>query len=148
MIAIQSNKKLQFPPASVGFVRMEIDLIQNKPKEEVYELRIIDTCFDYGFEKILKQTYVPQINVEPTEDDYEDVEVEIVLCKNTRFKIYSYEYLRQLSQIIPSSKANNEIDRINDLFRKVLLLITQMECSQNISGEGKGMYFSEATDWE
>ena len=51
MIAIKSNKKLQFPPASVGYVTMEIDLIQNKPKEELYELRIIDTCTDSVIEK-------------------------------------------------------------------------------------------------
>jgi hypothetical protein len=148
MIAIQSNRKLQFPPASVGFVRMEIDLIQNKPKEEVYDLRIIDTCFEIATERRLKQSYVQQENVEPTEDDYEDVEIEVVLGKNTRFKTYSYDQLRQMSQAIPNSNADNEIDRINELFSNGLLLITQMECSQNISGEGKGMYFSEATDWE
>lgn len=55
MIAIQSNKKLQFPPANVGYVKMEIDLIQNKPIEEVYEIRIIDTCFDIVLEKQLKK---------------------------------------------------------------------------------------------
>lgn len=148
MIAIQSNKKLQFPPASVGFVRMEIDLIQNKPKEEVYELRIIDTCFEYGTERRLKLSYVQQENVDPTEDDYEDVEIEVVLGKNTRFKTYSYDELKQMSQIIPTSNADNEIDQINGLFKNGLLFITQMECSQNISGEGKGMYFSQTTDWE
>ena len=44
MIAIKSTKKLQFPPASIGYVTMEIDLVQNKPKEEVYELRIVEEC--------------------------------------------------------------------------------------------------------
>ena len=52
MVAIQSTKKLQFPPASVGYVKMEIDLIQNKPSEEIYEVRIVDTCFDNVKEEI------------------------------------------------------------------------------------------------
>ena len=34
-------------------------------------------------------------------------------------------------------------ENINELFRKGLLLITQMECQK-----GEGMYFSEAQDWE
>ena len=51
IIAIKSNKKLQFPPTSIGYVVMEIDLIQNKPKEGIYELRIVDRCVEDVLEK-------------------------------------------------------------------------------------------------
>ncbi|HAT77707.1 MAG TPA: hypothetical protein DCS19_13030 [Flavobacterium sp.] len=146
--AIQSNKKLQFPPASVGYVKMEIDLIQNKPTLERYELRIVDTCFDYVLEKQLKKGYVSQEDIEPTDDDYEDVEVIKILGTNTRFKHYSYDELRQLSQMLPNVEYDNEIDKINALFQLGLLITTQGECVQGISGEGLGMYFSKSTDWE
>ena len=36
----------------------------------------------------------------------------------------------------------------NKLFQKGLLIIIQSECQQGISGEGKGMYFSEINDWQ
>lgn len=157
MIAIQSNKKLQFPPASVGYVRMEIDLIQNKPIEEVYELRIIDTCFDIVLEKQLKKDYIPKITeeepitlMEPIEQDYEEVETIKVLGTNTRLKRYTYNELKQLSTKlnVDFSDKSLALQNINQLFQKGLLIITQTECQQGISGEGKGMYFSEINDWE
>jgi hypothetical protein len=156
MIAIQSNKKLQFPPANVGYVKMEIDLIQNKPIEEVYELRIIDTCFDIVLEKQLKPDYVPQVTtedpitlIEPTPTDYIDVEVAKVLATTTRLKQYTYSQLKELSlnlNVDFSDKALT-LQNINELFKKGLLLTTQMECQQGISGENKGLYFSEIIDW-
>lgn len=157
MIAIQSNKKLQFPPASIGYVRMEIDLIQNKPIEEVYELRIIDTCFDIVLEKQLKKDYIPKITkeepialIEPTKEDYEEVEVIKVLNTHTRFKKYTYNELKQLSikLNVDFSDKSLALQNINQLFQKGLLIIAQTECQQGISGEGKGMYFSEINDWE
>lgn len=157
MIAIQSNKQLQFPPANVGYVRMEIDLIQNKPNEGVYELRIIDTCFEKIITQKLKPSYVPQyttdeppILIEPLPTDYEDIETEKVLEKHTRFKKYGYEDLKQLAQSlnIDFSDTLLTVENINSLFREGLLLVTQGECQAGISGVGKGMYFSEVTDWE
>ena len=161
MIVIQSKRKLQFPPASIGYIRMEIDLIQNKPNEQLYILRIVDTCFEMVIEKRLKASVQEELSVPPTntstprgeltEDDYEKVEVEKVLGTNIRFKTYTYEQLRQLSQMLSNVSFANEnafIDNINEVFREGLLLTTQSECMKGISGEGKGMYFSEAQDWE
>jgi hypothetical protein len=157
MIAIQSNKKLQFPPASVGYIKMEIDLIQNKPNEEVYELRIIDTCFDKVLEKRLKKDFVtkttkkpPTSLIEPTEKDYEDVEVVKVLATNVRLKQYPYSSLKELASVVRVDFSENTLvlDNINELFKKGLLITAQLECQQGISGEGKGMYFSEINDWE
>ena len=142
MIAIQSNKKLQFPPASIGYVTIEIDLIQNKPKEEVYELRIVDTCTDVVIEK------TPVLNMQG-EIEEEEKEVVKVLGTNFRYKSYTYQELTQLGQILNIDASNfpSLIDYINELFKQGLLVTTQQECQEGISGEGKGMYFSEAQDW-
>ena len=142
MIAIQSNKKLQFPPASIGYVTMEIDLIQNKPNDEVYELRIIDTCTDVVIEK----TFVPNIQGEIEEQEKEVVKI---LGTNIRSKSYTYQELSQLGQILNLNISNfpSLTDYINELFRQGLLITTQQECQKGISGEGRGMYFSEIQDW-
>jgi hypothetical protein len=142
MIAIQSKVKLQFPPACVGFVKMEIDLIQNKPSEEVYEIRIIDTCFEIinGEQEVL----------ENGEFVKKQVEVEKILGTNTRLKKYAYAELIGIGKMLNIDFSDNSktIENINELFSKGLLLITQSECQQGISGEGKGMYFSNVQDWE
>ena len=157
MIAIQSNKKLQFPPASVGYVKMEIDLIQNNIREQTYTVRIVDTCFEKIIENRLKSTYVEQYTttepitlIEPTEEDYEDVEIIKVLETVTRFTPYSYAKLKQLATFLNVDFSNNNmtVENINELFRQGLLVTTQMECQQGISGPGKGMYFGEINDWE
>ena len=143
MIAIKSTKKLQFPPASIGYVTMEIDLVQNKPKEEVYELRIVDTCTDVVIEK------TPVLNIQG-EIEEEEKEVVKVLGTNVRSKIYTYQELSQLGQILKLNVSDfpSLTDYINELFRQGLLITTQQECQKGISGEGRGMYFSEAQDWE
>ena len=142
MIAIKSTKKLQFPPASIGYVTMEIDLIQNKPNDEVYELRIIDTCTDVVIEK----TFVPNIQGEIEEQEKEVVKI---LGTNIRSKSYTYQELSQLGQILNLNISNfpSLTDYINELFRQGLLITTQQECQKGISGEGRGMYFSEIQDW-
>ena len=142
MVAIQSNKKLQFPPASVGFVKMEIDLIQNKPSEELYELRIVDTCFDNVKEEVETLNEKEEV-VKSTIDTVK------VLGTNVRLKQYAYTQLKELAiQLnVDFSDNNLTLENINELFREGLLLTTQLECQQGISGEGKGMYFSEIQDW-
>lgn len=143
MIAIQSTKKLQFPPASVGYITMEIDLIQNKPKEKLYELRIIDTCTDDVIEKVS----VP--NEDGTGLEEKELNVTKILGTNVRFKTYTYDELSMLGKILQLNVLDfpSLTDYINELFRQGLLITTQQECQKGISGEGKGMYFSEAQDW-
>ena len=142
MIAIQSNKKLQFPPASVGFIKMEINLIQNKPSEELYELRIIDTCFDNVKEEIETLNEKGEI-VKSTVDTVK------VFGTNVRIKVYPYAQLKQLATQLNVDFSDNTLtlENINELFREGLLLTTQLECQQGISTPGRGMYFSEAQDW-
>ena len=143
MIAIQSNKKLMFPPASVGFIKMEIDLIQNKPSEGIYEIRIVDSCIYTITETI------PSLELDGASGENQ-VETTKVLASTIRFKTYTYEWLNQLGNLlqIHITDFSSSTDYINELFRKGLLLITQQECQQGISMPGKGMYFSEAQDWE
>lgn len=144
MIAIKSNKKLQFPPSSMGYVTMEIDLIQNKPKEKVYEIRITDTCSD----NVLEKVYIPK----PDSMDFEEKEEEVlkILGKTTRTKTYTYDELSMLGENLQLNVLDypSLTDYINELFRQGLLITTQQECQKGISCEGRGMYFSEAQDWE
>ena len=121
---------------------MEIDLVQNKPKEEVYELRIVDTCFDNVQEEI-------DVLNQEGELVKEVRDIVKVFGTNVRFKTYTYQELRQLGQTLNLDTSNfpSSIDYINELFKQGLLFITQQECQEGISGEGKGMYFSEAQDW-
>ena len=142
MVAIQSNKKLQFPPASVGYVKMEIDLIQNKPSEELYEVRIVDTCFDNVKEEIETLNEKGEL-VKEVKDTVK------VFGTNVRLKVYPYAQLKQLATQLNVDFSDNTLtlENINELFREGLLLTTQLECQQGISTPGKGMYFSEAQDW-
>ena len=142
MIAIQSNKKLMFPPASVGFIKMEIDLIQNKPSEGLYEIRIVDSCIDITTETI------PLLESDGTPVENQ-VETTKVLASTTRFKTYTYEQLNQLGNLLQINITDfpSLTDYINELFRRGLLLTTQQECERGLSVPGKGMYFSEAQDW-
>lgn len=139
-IAIKSNKDLMFPPSYRGIVTTEIDLIQNKPAHEVYELRIIDTCTKQVEEEIEK------FNPETQQTETKTVSVTKVLgAPVTRLKQYSYEQLEQLSVALNLKQSDFEhyTDYINELFTQGLLIITQQECAA-----GQGMYFSEAQDWE
>ena len=79
----------------------------------------------------------------------EEKEVVKVLGTNFRYKSYTYQELSQLGQTLNLDASNfpSLIDYINELFKQGLLVTTQQECQEGISGEGKGMYFSEAQDW-
>lgn len=139
-IAIKSNKDLMFPPSYRGIVTTEIDLIQNKPAHEVYELRIIDTCTKQVEEEI------ENFNPETQQTETKTVTITKVLgTPVTRLKSYKYAELGQLSAVLNLNTEDFETqtDYINELFRQGLLITTQQECEA-----GSGMYFSEASDWE
>lgn len=144
MIAIQSNKELYFPDGK-GFVKMEMDLITNKPYSESYEMRIVDSCYKEVEEEY---TEIPDGETEPV------VKTRMVtkqIGKSiTRFKTMSYAELDALCDMLDvDSMAIPMREKINESFRQGLLLVTQQECLNSISGEyGKGSYYSEAKDWE
>lgn len=152
-IAIVSTEKLQFPPRFHGYIEMNIDLIQNKPEQGIYELRITDTCFDW-----IDEVYQEPVTV-PAEREGEEPKITYVektrrvrniLAQNTRPpKIYTYEELEQLSSFLKldRKKFKSDVEYINELFRQGLLLTTQQECVEGISGEGLGMHFSRVDVW-
>lgn len=144
-IAIRTKTKKQFPPASVGFIEMEIDLIQNNPVEESYGLRIKDSCID-----IVEET-IQETNEEMEGITERKIQKEVVLQSHYRpIKVYTYNELNWLSKALNLNKDDfeNESQYINELFRQGLLLTTQKECRDGISGEGLGMYFTRAEEWE
>ncbi len=140
MIAIKSKKDLMFPPSFKGTVTMKIDLIQNKPEEEIYELRIIDTCT----QEVEEEIEVPVGDEGEVENQTQTFNKQIGQ-QVTRFKTITYTELDALSSIlnVDMSDKTKMRENINELFRLGLLIITRKECS-----EGEGMYFSAAEDWE
>ena len=61
-----------------------------------------------------------------------------------------YNKLKQLFIKLNVDFSDNllTLQNINQLFQQGLLLVVKSECQMGISGEGKGMYFSEAKDWK
>lgn len=140
MIAIKSNKNLMFPPNHRGIVIMEIDLIQNKPSEEVYELRIIDKCIQE-----VEETYEETDPITGQTEEKTRTVIKQLGTEQIRPRKYHYNFLNQLSQELHLNieDFSSYTEYINELFRQGLLIITKQECLN-----GKGMYFSEAQDWE
>ena len=129
MIAIKSNKDLYFPSGK-GKVTMSINLIQNKPEEKVYEMRILDTCErEVTVDNQIVKQFIGYI---------------------TRFKTMTYDELDTLYNSLNMDNVELPMrEKINESFRQGLLAVTQKECIDGISGEeGKGQYYSEAQDWE
>ena len=139
-IAIKSKRKLPFDLVLriEGFVKVEIDLYQRTKKG--WYLRIIDTC-----------TYeIEEMQVQPNPENPEEmiqVPVKVEQYKSiTREKEYPAEFLNGLALAVNAKKIlKNETfaEDLDKLFKVGLLALTQKECV-----EGKGIYFSNAEDWE
>ena len=140
-IAIRTKTKKQFPPKFLGFIEMEIDLIQNNVADQLYSLRIKDSCID-----VAESTETNEQGEGVTKQE------EIVLISMYRdLKTYTYEEVDFLSKMLQldRSKFKSETEYINELFRKGLLITTQKECVDGLGGApGLGMFFTEASDWE
>lgn len=139
-IAIRSKRKLPFDLVAriEGFIKVEIDLYQ-RTKEGWY-LRIIDTC-TYEVEE-----QEEQLN---PENPVEMISVPVKVEKTAsiiREKVYPAEFLNTLAMAVNAKKLiKNEsfaVD-LDRLFQAGLLALTQQECQ-----EGKGIYLSNAQDWE
>jgi hypothetical protein len=126
MIAIQTIKKIKFPPFSTGFIRVELEIIQNKPKEEVFEFKLKDTCYNV---------------VDNKEEE---------LAVNYRYKTFTYGELKSLATIsgIVFSDPASVLDSINEIFKKGLLMATIAECEGNLTGNKTGIYFTKKEDWK
>lgn len=145
MIAIRSNKELFFGEAKAGFIRMEIEEIINRPSTQTYTLRIVDTCFKEIEEEI--EVWSEAEGVMKTEK----IKDERIQGHKTRYVSYSYDQVKGLANALKldKSKFPSEVEYINELFKLGLLIVTKKECVESLAGyENKGMYLSEATDWE
>lgn len=145
MIAIRSNKELFFGEAKLGFIRMEVEEIINRPASQTYTLRIVDTCFKEIEEEI--EVWNETEGVMKTEK----IKDERIQGQKTRYVSYSYNHIKGLADALKldKSKFPSEVEYINELFKLGLLIVTQKECKESLAGyENKGMYLSEATDWE
>nr|DAM87551.1 MAG TPA: hypothetical protein [Bacteriophage sp.] len=145
MIAIRSNKELFFGEAKAGFIRMEIEEIINRPSTQTYTLRIVDTCFKEIEEEV--EVWNETEGVMKTEK----IKDERIQGHKTRYVTYSYNQVKILAEVLKlnKSKFQSEVEYINELFKLGLLIVTQKECKESLAGyENKGMYLSEATDWE
>ena len=111
-------------------------------------MRIVDSS-----NKIEEQTILVPVIGENDQVTQEEkiIQVEKVLeSKEPRFKTMTYDELNELAQYLDIElEQENSVSKYEELFRQGLLFITQQECINGISGEeGKGMYFTEASDWE
>lgn len=77
MISIKSNKELFFGQAKLGYVRMHIDMIINRPSERTYELKIVDSCFK------LEEEEVPVYDEVNHAYERKTVTVEVPIAKKT-----------------------------------------------------------------
>lgn len=138
MIAIKTKTHKQFPPSFVGYIKMEMDLIQNIPGGEQYNLRIIDTCY------IEEEIEVPVFNEGETTLEKQIIQKQLG-GQITRFKVMTYDELDQLAKLLSVDMTDKTKlrENINELFRQGLLFITQQECRNN-----QGQYFTKAEDWE
>lgn len=139
-IAIQSKRKLPFDLVSrvEGIIKVEINLYQRT--ENGWYLRLVDTC---TYEEKVK-IQVP--NPENPEEKIEQTTTEERTQSVIREREYPVEFLNQLAIV---ANAKNLIQNetfaldLDKLFQVGLLALTQKECT-----EGKGIYLSNAEDWE
>lgn len=147
MIAIKSNKPLTFDPVSreMGIITVSIDSYMRNSKDDTFTLYITDLVEYTAPTKIRVKEVVGLDN--NNQEIYEFVEKTIFADRRKhiqRTKVYSTQELVSLGQTlgIYDIEVLTIIDKLDELFRKGLLAITQMECV-----EGKGIYMSEAGDW-
>lgn len=143
-ILIQSNKKLQFPPSSIGFVDIEIDLAQINPILETWSLRLVDKCWD------IFPVKDEEGKVIKNEDGTDKTEIKILGTNPRGLKTYTFAELSMISSMLPISMTDKAklSENIAKALQYGILLVTQKECMDGISGmPGKGMYFSSAEDW-
>ena len=94
MITIKSNKELFFGQAKVGYVRMAIDTITNRPSERTYELKIIDTCFK------IEQEEIPTYNEATSTYEKKTAMVEVPIARKERYVIYNYDTIEGLAKVL------------------------------------------------
>lgn len=132
IIAIKSNRELDFDLVTriKGIVTVRIKNYEKKVDEGLWRVTLEDTC-------------VEEI-VTGQDEEGNDI-IETKTQSNIRFSEYDDATMNQLSLAIqlPAPDPSELAEYVENVFRQGLLLKTQMECA-----DGKGIYLSEAQDWE
>ncbi|WPC14600.1 hypothetical protein LEQ04_08400 [Riemerella anatipestifer] len=136
---------------------MDVDLIQNKPKEEKYELRIVDTCTKEVEEEIQVPIYPDDFNpTDFSEENQSKITFEtrkqkvtkVLGTPITRFSFQSYEQVKQLVRLLQSKTQIKQMDlddAIIEAFRQGLYFTTKDE----IENRDLKWYGCESiNDWE
>lgn len=128
-IAIRSNKELYFPEGK-GIITMKINFIQINPEVGTYTIRLEDSCT----REVVEEDVIKTVSIG---------------IPRIRFKTMTYEELDTLYESLNIDQLDLKMrEKVDESFRQGLLLITQKECIDGISGEAnKGQYYSEAEDW-
>lgn len=147
MIKIKSVRELTFDPVTrvTGIIEVEVVSYLRNSRNKTYNLTLQDTVFIPA--KTMEEIYIPaKYNEDGTikePERFEEVEVDYFETESsTRNRIYKDDELTALLQGMEIEQPIS-VNNIDDVFRQGLLFITQMECEQ-----GKGIYFSDAQDWE
>lgn len=148
-IGIYSTVELPFPPAKQGIIVTLIEEVINKPRTEEYILRLVDYC--------VKEKEIQVESVEPNAENPMGEPIVItetkvfldILDKTQRFNSFSYQELNFLAKNLNINRSDfeDETEFINKMFQIGLLVVTQQECLNNLSGSGTGIYFSKANQW-
>lgn len=145
MIAIQTKTDNHIFNSTKGRIKMEIDLFQINFKEDSYTIRII--------ESVSKEVTEPRLIPNPDEEGKfieEDYTYIKTLSSNpSRLRPMSSEQIDTISNNIDIVFEPNSLrSDIQEILRQVLLLVTQQECINGISEPGRGLWFTEDSDWE
>lgn len=145
-IAIRTKKEMFYPPYNKGIIYMEVDLIQNKPLEEIYELRIKDYCIGNVEED--KITYTNNETGEIIQKTSKVTVQKQIGVVNNRQNIQSYEKVKYLVQTLqkqnPAIKEMDLDDAIMEAFRQGLYNTTAQELSDGINWYGT----TDISEWE
>lgn len=148
MIAIKSNKPLTFDPVTreMGTITVSIESYIRNPINKTFTLNIVDLVEYESSTEIQSRVLV---GLDENNEEVYEIQPKTVRVKRkkqvNRTKTYPEAQLIELAQTLGITEVNisNIIYRLDELFLKGLLAITQQECL-----EGKGIYLSEAEDWE
>lgn len=147
MIKIKSKKELTFDPVSrvTGIIEVEITSYQRNVASGNYTLNLTDSVLA-PTEVEMPTRIPPKYNEDGTVKEPERWENVKSMHNIKQYKHRSRTYTdAELDTLIGGMDLDLpiSIENIDLVFQQGLLYITQAECEQ-----GKGIYFSEAEDWE
>ncbi len=143
-ITIKTTKEFFFGGAKKGIIKMCITEKLDKPEDEKYYLKIVDSCVKE------REELRPKVDETGAVIGTETIIEEDVLGSIERYLTFTYAELNAIAKALNLNIKyfENITDFINELFRQGFLFVTVNECKAGILGEkGKGRYQTTAPDW-